>query len=144
MSLFLRTTLLASIGRYFAVIGMLAMIGLPFVPVHAQITDDLAGDINVQTNDTLLNAGYGERQDPRLLVSRIINVFLGLLATVFLVLVLHGGFLWMTAQGNEEQVTKAQTEIKNAVIGLVVILLAYSITVFVTNYLARGAPAPNF
>lgn len=54
-----------------------------------------------------------------------IITFLGL---IFLVLIIFGGFKWMTAGGNEEQVTKAKGFIKNAAIGLTVILTARVLT----------------
>jgi len=46
-------------------------------------------------------------------------------------LVIYGGFLWMTARGNEQQVTKAKDLIISAVIGLVIVLAAYAITAYV-------------
>ncbi|MDD5110727.1 MAG: hypothetical protein PHI63_05980 [Patescibacteria group bacterium] len=51
--------------------------------------------------------------------------FLGL---VFLVLVIWGGFKWMTAAGNETQVEAAKKIVRNATIGLAIILLARIIT----------------
>ena len=64
-----------------------------------------------------------------------IKAFLGLLGIIFLVLIIYAGFLWMTAQGDEEKVTKAKDTITRAVIGLVIIILAYSITYFVFSNL---------
>lgn len=52
------------------------------------------------------------------------NGIITILGLVFLVLVIFGGFKWMTAGGNEEQVTKAKGFIKNAAIGLTIILTA--------------------
>lgn len=70
-----------------------------------------------------------------ILIARIIRIVLSLLAIIFLVLTIVAGFRWMTAAGNEEAVKKAQATIKMAVIGLVIILAAYSITYFVFKYL---------
>ena len=65
------------------------------------------------------------------LAGKIINVFFGVLGIIFLVLMLYGGFLWMTGRGIEERVTKAKDLITQAVIGIVIILAAYAITEFV-------------
>lgn len=73
--------------------------------------------------------------DVRVIVARIINVFLGLLAAIALILVLYGGFLWMTAGGNPEQVEKAKKVLTNAAIGLAIILMSWAITIFVFNAL---------
>ncbi len=57
----------------------------------------------------------------------IVSVILSLLGIIFVVLMIVGGFQWMTAGGNEETVKKAQGRIKNAIIGLVVVISAYAI-----------------
>jgi len=44
----------------------------------------------------------------------------------------------MTAQGNEENVTEALDQIKQGVIGLVIMLAAWSITLYVTKYITRA------
>ena len=74
-------------------------------------------------------------EDIRFTIASIIRVALGLLGTIALILVLYAGFKWMTAAGNEEQVGDAKKILAAAVIGLVIILSAYSITRFVTERL---------
>ena len=85
----------------------------------SQVTTEVA------TAATLGNVSIGD------LVARIIRIILSLLAIIFLVLTIVAGFRWMTAAGNEEAVKKAQGTIKTAIIGLVIVLAAYSITYFV-------------
>lgn len=70
-------------------------------------------------------------------VTNIIAFILSFLGVVFLVLTIYAGFLWMTARGNEAQVSKAKDMLTNAVIGLIIITAAYSITAFVGNQLIR-------
>ena len=60
-----------------------------------------------------------------------INILLSFLGVLFLVLIIYGGFMWMTAQGNETQVEKAKKIIVNSVFGVVIVMLAYAITFFV-------------
>lgn len=74
-------------------------------------------------------------QDPRIVASKIINVILGLLGLIATVLIFYAGFLWMTSAGNEEQASKARTIIYGAVIGLVIILTAFTISSFIINNL---------
>ncbi|MEK9152326.1 MAG: hypothetical protein AAB692_03080, partial [Patescibacteria group bacterium] len=69
--------------------------------------------------------------------------FLGLLGTVFVVLMIYAGYLYMTAQGNEEQVEKAKGLIKNAVIGLVIVFTSYMIQFFVFDYLITATGTPG-
>lgn len=70
------------------------------------------------------------------LESTIINVVqwvLGFLGLVAVIMILIGGFQWMTAGGNEEKVASAKKIISAAVIGLIVILLAWAIVIFVVS-----------
>ena len=64
-----------------------------------------------------------------------VSVFLSILGIIFIVLMLYGGYLWMMARGNEEQLTKAKELIQAAVIGLIIIVAAYAISFFIFNWL---------
>lgn len=68
-------------------------------------------------------------------VATVIKTVLALVGTVFLVLTIYAGIMWMTAQGEESKVEKAMEILKAAVIGLVIIMSAYAITYFVTSRL---------
>lgn len=68
----------------------------------------------------------------------IIGVFLSVLGVIFVLLTLYGGYLWMNARGNQEQVTKAKDLITSAVIGLIIIIAAYAVTYFVLYMLAKN------
>ncbi|HRY36747.1 MAG TPA: hypothetical protein P5230_02605 [Candidatus Magasanikbacteria bacterium] len=86
-------------------------------------------------------AGFDEPVDPRDGIFLIIRYALGMLGFVFLLLALYAGFLWMTAGGDEGNIEKAKSILTAAVIGLIIILLSYSITLFVFKVvLLEGAP----
>ncbi len=65
------------------------------------------------------------------LIGKIINEILGLVGVLLIILVIYGGYLWFSADGNEEQIGKAKAYIMNAIIGLAIILMAYMITSYV-------------
>ncbi len=73
------------------------------------------------------------------LVGRYVTVFLGFVGTIAFVIFLYGGFLWMTARGNEDQVAQAKQYLFNGTIGVVVIVLAYSAAYFITSQLYQAA-----
>jgi uncharacterized membrane protein YwzB len=50
-----------------------------------------------------------------------------------------GGFTILTAAGDEEKVKKGRTVIFHAVLGIIVILLAYAIVNWVVQALTSGA-----
>lgn len=76
-------------------------------------------------------AGFDNPVDPRQGVFLIIRYALGLLGFVFLLLTLYAGFLWMTAGGDESKIEKSKSILTASVIGLIIILLSYSLTTFV-------------
>ena len=67
-------------------------------------------------------------------IGRIIQSLLGFVGVILLVVVVYAGFLWITAGGNDEQVKKAKTWIKNAVIGMFLIFAAFIITSFIVTF----------
>lgn len=87
--------------------------------------------------------GLGQK-DIRVTVAEIIRVAMGLLGIVAVVIILIGGFTWMTAGGNEEKVGEAKKWIFAGIIGLAIILSAYALATFVINSLitATGFKSP--
>ncbi len=76
--------------------------------------------------------------DIRQTIANVIGIALTLVGTVVVVIIIWAGFRWMTAGGNEEQVGMAKKQLGQAVIGLAIILMAYSITQFVTTSLLKA------
>ncbi|TAL19966.1 hypothetical protein EPN90_02030 [Patescibacteria group bacterium] len=94
--------------------------------------------------------------DIRVIVARILRNLFALLGIVAVVIILYGGFLWMSSQGEEETINKAKRVLINGVIGLAIILSALAITQFILNSLllattgvglpggpGGGAPVPK-
>lgn len=77
-------------------------------------------------------------RDLRLIIFQVVQVVLGLIGTILTVLFLYAGFLWWSARGVEEKVTKAKATLRNALIGLIIIAISYSLVTFVFN--AISAP----
>ena len=71
--------------------------------------------------------------DPRDIASNLIGVVLGFLGILAVIIILIGGFKWMTAGGNEDQVAEARKIIVSGVIGLVIVLASWGIANFVLN-----------
>jgi len=107
----------------------------------------VANNVSAGNSDDVFGLGYvtGEEgngdsivlgnKDPRTMVTQIINVLLTILGIVAVVIVLLGGFKWMTAGGNEDKVGEAKKILGAGVIGLVIILAAWGIAAFVLNTL---------
>jgi uncharacterized membrane protein len=107
-------------------LGLMLTVGLfSFSPVSA-VKDDLLGLQYAQ------ESGLTDT-DVRTTAANLINVALGVLGTILLVLIVYAGFLWMTAAGQEDNITKAKGILSASVIGLVIILSAYAISSFVVK-----------
>ena len=68
-------------------------------------------------------------------IATALTAVLSLLGVVFLMLMVYGGYLWMTARGNEQDVEKAKGLITSAIIGLIIVIGAYAISWFVISNL---------
>ncbi len=84
---------------------------------------------------------YGQKRpdDIRITAAKMIRLVLSLLGAVFLGLVIFAGFKWMTSGGNEEGVKGAKKMLANSVIGLVIIIVSWSITTWLIERLHRIA-----
>ncbi len=120
----------------------LFVVGLLILPVVA-LAQNLPPEGAVGGPNDVLGVNYGtatglRTKDIRTTVASIINVALGLLGIVAVVIILIGGFEWMTAGGNEEKTGEAKKRIMAGIIGLAIILSAYAIATFVINSLANA------
>lgn len=106
----------------------------------------LAGGLFAHQAHAQLNVGMDEvgntiklpDTDPRIIAGRIINIALGVLGIILLAIILYAGFLWMTSGGDSSKIEKAQKMIRNAVIGLVIILMSWAIAYYVINVLLNA------
>ena len=97
-------------------------------------------ELEKMTTETGIASNLGQTNIGQI-AAQGIQVVLGFLGVIFLGLTLMAGFKWMTAGGNEEDIKKAQKTLKAAIIGLIIVLAAYTITYFVFLNLPFGGPA---
>lgn len=71
---------------------------------------------------------HDKTKDLSTIAGEIINYLFGILGTIFLIIILIGGYRWMTAGGNEEKVEAAKKIISAGIWGMIIIFLAYAIT----------------
>ncbi len=88
--------------------------------------------------------GYGSSiglgtQDIRVTIARIIKIALGVLGIIATLIIIYGGYVWMTAAGNEQKVSTAKKILINGVIGLLIIILAYALTVWIFRVIIGGS-----
>lgn len=64
-------------------------------------------------------------------IGSIIQYLLSFLGVIFICLIIYGGFLWMTARGESEQITKAKDIVISSVIGVAIVVSAYTLTYYI-------------
>lgn len=93
-------------------------------------------EITGQLNDLGEIGLPGEAADTETATTAVVNfirMLLGFTALVFLILIIYAGARWMMSGGNTETIDKAKKIISAAIIGLVIIVFSYAITLFIFN-----------
>ncbi len=99
-----------------------------------------AQDLGINQVNTGL-AGSLSSTDPRVIIGRIIQWALGFLGVIAISLIMYAGFLWTTSGGEEEKISQAKKILKNAAIGLAIILSSWGITTFILSRLLTATGA---
>ena len=89
---------------------------------------------------TANNAGYPEglNTNPEQLIIQGISLVLSFVGVLFMLLMIYGGFIWMTARGNENETAKAKKIITAGIIGVIVVFGAYAISYFIVNFFSES------
>ena len=88
-------------------------------------------------------AGYETEtpQDPVMIIIKVVNYLLTLVGVLFVLMIIYGGLMWMTGgatdflwlggASQEEKIKKAKELIRDAIVGLAIIILAKVIYYFI-------------
>lgn len=116
------------------VVSVFLFLGAVFgaTPVLAESAEFAGDTFGVGVTDENLDLG---NSDIRVIIGRIIRAVLGFLGALTVVIIMWGGFTIMTSSGNEESVNKGKLILRNGVIGLVIVMSAFTITQWVINAL---------
>jgi len=106
-------------------------IGILSVPMFAfaqnNITDPMAGLKSTARAGKIIEVGK-EPTNVVTIAGNIIGTALSFIAVLFFIMMVYGGFVWMTARGNDQMITKGQDSITAAIIGIMIVFGAYAIT----------------
>jgi hypothetical protein len=73
------------------------------------------------------------------LITRVIDILLTFAAVIAIVFVIIGGYQYLASGGNEESAEKGKKTLINAIIGVVVIVLAYAIINVIVNLVGSNS-----
>ncbi len=111
---------------------------IPSISYGQALSEETGKDVYSQSDAFRSKGGFEatiEDVGVSQIIADVVEAFLGLLGIIFVILIILGGYNWMTAGGNEEKVTKAKETIRHAIIGLIIVVSAYAITYFVFSSL---------
>ena len=125
---------IASILAILIIAPMFVLTALPVGATDLSLNHVFTGNNTTDWNTIQGKTGLGVK-DPRTIAANVINILLGFLGIIAVVLILAGGFMWMTAAGNEDKVAQAKKVMSAGVIGLIIVLAAFGIAKFVVDAL---------
>lgn len=123
-----------TLRHYFKSIRAALLLLLLWLPMAAHAQYGLDETAN---HAGLTESGATQRDLPTI-IGQAVNYLFGIIGVVFLTYTLVGGYLWMTAGGNEEKVGKAKSFIINGINGMLVIFLSYAL-VYLILFALRNA-----
>lgn len=105
--------------------------GGTFVYSDSKLTEQVMGQVKAGAD----TAEFSEAIDPRLAIVGVVRTLLAITGIVFTVLIVYGGYNYFTSQGEEEKAEKGAKIVRMAIIGLIIVLFSYSITLFIGSRL---------
>ena len=134
--------MLKKIKNLMIVLASVATLSAPAlvpVAVHAQvanndITDGLCEGVNTATGGTTDSCDKdetGAKGSLQSIIRTIINIFSLVVGFVAVIMIIVGGFKYITSGGESSNVTGAKNTIMYAIIGLIIVALAQVIVRFV-------------
>jgi hypothetical protein len=96
--------------------------------VNAQAPQPTLNDWGYDKLEGKVNLGQRPLEDT---IGGVINVILGFLGILTTLIILWGGFKWMTSYGDSTKVEEAKKLIQSGIIGLVIVLVSYAASRYV-------------
>lgn len=120
------------IKKIFSKLAIIVFVLALLVPATAGAVSNWKSDYGF---DDLNNMhGYNANTpDLKATAVNIVNLVLGFLGLIAVVIILIGGFKWMTSGGSEEKVSASKKLLFAGLIGLIIILLAWGIATWVVG-----------
>jgi len=115
--------------------GLVSLVALVLAP--ATIAQAVVGEFNFGNGDLVnlgQSAGYGTATFG-VVAGRIINAVFCLLGLCAGIIIIAAGFQWMSSGGDKEKIDGAKKLMTSALVGLIIVILAYAISTFVMSRL---------
>ena len=114
----------------------LALVAIPqtsLVSAAADIKNNVCGGVAIGTTAATCSDGTAENTALTNLVANIVNVLSIIVGIVAVIMIILGGFKYITSGGDSGNISSAKTTIIYAIVGLVIVALAQVIVKFVLS-----------
>jgi hypothetical protein len=95
--------------------------------------------LEAQANTTFPNPIKYGAGDPRLIIGTLIQVMIGVSGMIALIMFVYGGMLFLTAAGNEGQISKAKKVLLYSILGIIAIAAAFVATNTIIQAILTGS-----
>ena len=121
------------ISTILTIIGIFSLTVSTALPTFAESCSDICNCTGVSEEIKAASGCSGGADKLPTVISNIIKAVIVVLGTVAVIVVVYGGFQYMTSAGDANKAKKARDTILYAAIGLVICVLSFMITDFVIN-----------
>ena len=105
----------------------LFLFNIALIPAQANILKGgKSNEIQGNIDNIAANTGYSTENSLESILGTVIRVLLAIIGSIFIFFLFLAGQSWMRAGGNEEQIKNAKKRITSLVIGLIIIIAAYT------------------
>ncbi len=115
-----------------AAFTMFTMFTPALVPAVAHAEDIIKGNlcqgVNFDTNST---CATDAKADPKAMLKKVVQWAIIIIGSISVIMIIFGGFKYITSGGDSNNVTAAKNTIMYALIGLIIVLFAQGIVSFV-------------
>lgn len=96
---------------------------------------DMQANSGIDKVGQAYNVSNPESDDNKIqiIVAKVIKAALSFFGIIFVGLLVWAGYKYMTSQGSEDKISEAVGQIRTAIIGLIIVLVSWSITTYITD-----------
>lgn len=89
-------------------------------------------------NTDCANSGAGSQEGIGKLASNVVNIFSFVVGAIAVIMIIYGGFRYITSGGASEGVSTAKNTLIYAIVGLIIVALAQILVHFVLNQTSQA------
>jgi hypothetical protein len=125
-------------------ISLTLLLGLPLAAHAANpAVGQIQCGVNAAASEPDCSSSPGSGSELNSLLKKIINIISLLVGALAVIMLIVGGFRYVTSAGNDSGVAAAKKTITYALVGIVIVAISQTVVHFVLNNVTTTAPTPD-